>query len=88
MDFSISGLRLSCFLKNCGPLPEEIVVDNGVPLKNSIQPVRKQKAQAQVSNLNDLPRRALRTTMRISGQAFALRLKKPSRQTLPVSDRC
>ncbi len=59
-----------------------------VPPKNSIQPVRKHKAQAQVANLNDLPRRALRTTMRISGQAFALRLKKPPRQTLPVSDRC
>ena len=59
-----------------------------VPPKNSNLPGRKHKAQAQVANLNDLPRRALRTTMRISGQAFALRLKKPSRQTLPVSDRC
>jgi hypothetical protein len=44
-------------------------LDLTVPPKNSIQPVRKHKAQAQVANLNDLPRRALRTTMRISGQA-------------------
>ncbi len=59
----------------------EIRVERGLEYvvypKNSIQPVRKHKAQAQVANLNDLPRRALRTTMRISGQAFALRLKRP-----------
>ena len=41
--------------------------------KNSIQPVRKHKAQA--ANLNDLPRRAVRTTL---NPHFSLLFRMPT----------
>ena len=48
VDFSISGLRLSCFLENCCSLPEEIVLDNGPELTSKAMFLWAEKASVRL----------------------------------------